>query len=112
MPASTGPVRTRRLRRAIAGLIEDRTAAAAAAGQDALCAAWQALESIALQDLAQRAQQLPQLIGYTLPSPPPAVALAYRLYQDATRATQLVQLNDAPHPLFMPLSGQALAVVS
>lgn len=83
--------------------------AAAAAGQDALYAAWQALESIVLQDLAQRVQQLPQLIAYTLPSPPPAVALAYRLYQDATRATQLVQLNDAPHPLFMPLSGQALA---
>ena len=91
------------------GLIEDRTAAAAAAGQDALYAAWQALESIALQDLPQRVQQLPQLITYTRPSPPTAVALAYRLYQDAMRAMQLVQLNDAPHPLFMPLSGQALA---
>jgi len=35
--------------------------------------------------------------------------MAYRLYQDATRATQLVQFNDAPHPLFMPASGKALA---
>jgi hypothetical protein len=43
----------------LAGLMEDRTAGAAAAGQDALYAAWQALESIALQDLAQRVQQLP-----------------------------------------------------
>jgi len=63
-----------------------------------------------LQDLALRAQQLPQLVGYARPSPPAALALAYRLYQDATRAMQLVALNDAPHPLFMPLSGQALAV--
>jgi len=37
------------------------------------------------------------------------LALAYRLYQDATRATQIVALNDAPHPLFMPLLGQVLA---
>lgn len=93
----------------LAALLEDRRAAAAAAGQNALYAAWQALASIALQDLAQRVQQLPQLIGYGLPSPLAAIALAYRLYQDATRATQLVQLNDAPHPLFMPLCGQALA---
>jgi prophage DNA circulation protein len=35
--------------------------------------------------------------------------LAYRLYQDATRASRLVALDDAPHPLFMPLSGCALA---
>jgi prophage DNA circulation protein len=38
------------------------------------------------------------------------LALAYRLYQDATRASELVALNDAPHPLFMPTSGKALAV--
>ncbi|HUB49344.1 MAG TPA: DNA circularization N-terminal domain-containing protein [Acetobacteraceae bacterium] len=92
----------------LAALLEDRTAAAAA-GQDALYAAWQAQESIALQDLAQRVQQLPQLVPYTRAAPPPALALAYRLYQDATRATQLVQLNDAPHPLFMPTAGRALA---
>jgi prophage DNA circulation protein len=94
----------------LAGLIDDRTLAAAVAGQDALFTALQALASVALQDLALRAQQLPQLIGYARPSPPPALALAYRLYQDATRATQIVALNDAPHPLFMPTSGTALAV--
>jgi prophage DNA circulation protein len=97
----------------LASLIDDRTSAAATAGQDSLYAAWQALASVALQDLALRTQQLPQLVGYTRPSPPAALALAYRLYQelyqDATRSTQLVQLNDAPHALFMPLSGQALA---
>jgi prophage DNA circulation protein len=37
------------------------------------------------------------------------LALAYRLYQDATRASELVALNDAPYRLFMPTSGKALA---
>ena len=83
--------------------------AAAAAGQDALFAAWQALASIVSQDLRLRAQQLPQLINYVRPKPPAALALAYRLYQDATHASELIALNDAPHPLFMPLSGRALA---
>jgi hypothetical protein len=49
------------------------------------------------------------VITYTRPSPPVALSLAYRLYQDATRASRLVALDDAPHPLFMPLSGCALA---
>ena len=93
----------------MAGLLDGRQLAAAAARQDALFAAWQALASVALQDLTLRAQQLPQLIGYTRPRPPAALALAYRLYQDATRATDLIALNDAPHPLFMPASGKALA---
>jgi prophage DNA circulation protein len=62
-----------------------------------------------LQDLTLRAQQLPQFIGYARLGPPVALALACRLYQDATRASELVALNDAPHPLFMPISGQAPA---
>jgi prophage DNA circulation protein len=82
---------------------------APAAGHDAPFAAWQALASVVLQDLTLRAQQLPQLIGYARPRPSAALALAYRLYQDATRASELVALNDAPHPLFMPTTGKALA---
>jgi prophage DNA circulation protein len=96
----------------LADLLDARQLAAAAAGQDALFAAWQALASVVLQDLTLRAQQLPQLIGYARPKPPVALALAYRLYQDATRATELVALNDAPHPLFMPTSGKTLAAGS
>jgi hypothetical protein len=94
----------------LAAMIDNRAMAAAAAGQDALYSSWQALASVASQDLALRAQQLPRLGSYTRQSPPPTLSLAYRLYQDAGRATQLVALNDAPHPLFMPLAGKALAV--
>jgi prophage DNA circulation protein len=35
--------------------------------------------------------------------------LAYRQYLDTTRASKVVALNDAPHPLFMPTSGKVLA---
>ena len=63
MPAWIGPVPTRPARRATNSPIclDARQLAAAAAGQDALFAAWQALASVALQDLTLRAQQLPQL---------------------------------------------------
>jgi prophage DNA circulation protein len=56
-----------------------------------------------------QAQQLPRLVTYTRPRPPAALSLAYRLYQDAARAPELVALNDAAHPLFMPMRGKALA---
>ena len=88
----------------LADLLDARQLAAAAAEQDALFAAWQALASVALQNLTLRAQQLPQLIGCTRPRPPAALEPAYRLYQDATSASELVALDDAPHPLFMPTS--------
>jgi prophage DNA circulation protein len=82
--------------------------AAAAAVQNALFAAWQAVASVALHDLTLRALQLPRPASYLRQSPPPALSRAYRLYQDVGRATQLVALNDGPHPLFMPLAGKVL----
>jgi hypothetical protein len=73
----------------LAALIDARAMAAAAAGQDALFTAWQALASISSQDLTLRAQQLPQLATYARPSPPAASSLAYRLNQDATAPRSL-----------------------
>jgi len=83
---------------AICALTLGLLAAPAAAGQDAPFAAWEALASVALQDLTLLAQQLPQRTRYTWPRPV-VLSLAYRRFQDAKRATQLVALNDAPHPL-------------
>ncbi|HBA7856845.1 TPA: multidrug DMT transporter permease, partial [Escherichia coli] len=37
-------------------------------------------------------------------SPQPSLALANRLYQDASRADELVQAVSPVHPAFMPLS--------
>ena len=39
----------------------------------------------------------------------PALVLAWKLYQDPSRAAELVARNDIPHPSFMPLRFNALA---
>jgi len=90
-------------------LIDTQAVAAADAGQDALYAAWQGVSALMMQDFIQRAQALPDLGPYATQSSLPALALAQRIYADASQADGLVALNAAPHPLFMPLAGMALA---
>ncbi len=90
-------------------LIDAQAVAAADAGQDALYAAWQGVSALMMQDFIQRAQALPDLGPYATQSSLPALALAQRLYADASQADRLVALNAALHPLFMPLAGMALA---
>ncbi len=90
-------------------LLDAQTNAAAAAGQDDLYRAWQAITALTMTDMIARAQSLPVLGPYTLPAPLPSLALAQRLYRDPTRAPQLEQLNDVAHPLFMPPIGVALS---
>ena len=85
---------------------------AGAVGQDAVFVGWQALASVALQDLTLWAQQLPLLIGYCGRGPPAASVLPYWLIRSADGQAILVALNDAPHPLFIPTSGKALAAKS
>ena len=60
-------------------------------------------------DLAVRGAQLPLLVEVTTPVSMPSLAEAWTLYQDTTREPQLVASADPPHPLFMPLSFDALA---
>jgi hypothetical protein len=92
----------------LASLIDDRTLAAAAAGQDSLYAAWQALASAALQDLGCGRSSFRSLSA----TPGRRRRQPWRwpigCIRDAGRATQVVVLNDAPHPLFMPAIGKAL----
>ena len=71
---------------------------------------WQVLASVALQDLTLRTQQTAAVDRLRAAEGlRRALVLAYRLYQDAVRASELVALNDTPHPLFMPTCGKALA---
>lgn len=93
----------------ITGLIDDQALAASAAGSDALCQAWDQLYAAVAQDLTLRGKGLPDVITLILGAPMPALALAQRLYQDATRAPELVARNDAIHPLFMPTTIEALS---
>ena len=42
------------------------------------------------------------IVTHTFEEHLPAIVIAQRLYQDGSRANELVKLNNAPHPLFMP----------
>lgn len=81
----------------------------AAAGNDPLVANWRAALAAAVTLLTAAATQAATLETMSFNAPLPAVVLAQRLYQDGTQADALVQLNAAPHPLFMPLSVEYLA---
>ncbi|ELN0130431.1 DNA circularization protein [Raoultella planticola] len=51
---------------------------------------------------------LSELMQINTNSPLPALALANRLYQDASRANELIQEANVPHPAFMPVSMKVL----
>lgn len=93
----------------LTGLVDAQAEAAAAAGDGALYESWQAIYAAVSADLTIRGKSLPDLITYKTASPLPALVLAQRLYQDAARAQELVARNAAPHPGFMPLTGEALS---
>jgi len=86
--------------------------AAADQGQDALYASLERLSALVTADLTSRAAELPDIVTYVIPGVLPSLALAERLYQDASRANELVARNDVPHPAFMPRKGEALRAVT
>jgi hypothetical protein len=76
-------------------------------------AAYQALISLhaaVAEDLSNREQTLPRLINISFATPLPALFIAQMIYQDGTRAAEIVAENKAPHPLFMPMSIRALSL--
>ncbi len=83
----------------IAGDLED----------DATYLAFRSLRAAVVLDLTVRGASLPALMTVTSGEPQPALTLAYRLYQDASRADELIVRADPVHPLFMPTSFEALS---
>lgn len=60
------------------------------------------------RDLIERGRPLAHVVGYETATPLPAVVLAHRLYQDASRRDELTLENSATdHPAFMPMTGRA-----
>lgn len=55
-----------------------------------------------VRDVAARAEFLLHRSTYTPQAVLPALVLAHRIYQDATRADELVARNGVAHPAFMP----------
>lgn len=60
------------------------------------------LRSAITRDVQERAEQLRQVASFTPATVLPSVVLAHRIYQDATRADELVQRNAVRHPAFVP----------
>jgi prophage DNA circulation protein len=59
--------------------------------------------------LVTTARPLPRMMGYQFATSLPSLVIAYRLYQDASRADQVVQENKIVHPAFCPAIGMALS---
>ncbi|WP_304308062.1 DNA circularization protein [Pseudacidovorax intermedius] len=55
-----------------------------------------------VRDVATRAELLKQRSSFTTLAVLPAVVVAHRVYQDATRADELVERNAVRHPAFVP----------
>lgn len=93
----------------VLAMIDRQSDAANRAGSDDLYRAWLALQALAIADLIERAQNLPMLVTYATKTSLPSLVLAQLFYQDANRADEMVALNDAPHPMFMPTAGVRLS---
>ena len=68
-----------------------------------------ALDAAITNFLVTTARPLPQMSAYRFAVVLPSLVLAHRLYQDASRADQLVAENKIVHPAFCPPVGIALS---
>lgn len=93
----------------VSDLIDAQAVVAGDQGDDTAYGGWMALYGAATNDLTVRAQRLPDLLAYQFADTLPSLAVAQRIYQDASRAPELVSRNAAPHPLFMPRDIEAIA---
>ena len=59
--------------------------------------------------LVTTARPLPQMVNYQFAVPLPSLVIAHRLYQDASRADQVVKENKIVHPAFCLPIGAALS---
>jgi prophage DNA circulation protein len=72
---------------------------------DAVFEALASVRSESIAELSTRGATLRPLRPYATPTPRPSLTLAQRLYQDPSRADELVARTGAVHPAFMPDAG-------
>jgi prophage DNA circulation protein len=68
-----------------------------------------ALDAAITNFLVVTARPLPQMTAYQFAAVLPSLVIAHRLYQDASRADQIVAENKIVHPAFCPPMGIALS---
>jgi len=93
----------------VTALFDAEILTAGDAGDDASYTALRTLRSSVVNDLQTRGGNLSPLVTMTFAGSLPALALAHRIYDDATRADQLIRQVEPIHPLFMPASFTALS---
>lgn len=70
--------------------------------EPALAAALEQLRTAVARDVSVRAELLRERSTFTPQAVLPALVLAHRIYQDATRSDELVARNAVRHPTFVP----------
>ena len=96
------------LRVMVCGAIDAEAIRTADAGWDASYQALRDLRTAVALDLAVRGATLAVLVEVETQASIPSLAEAWTLYQDTSREPGLVASANPQHPLFMPLSFQAL----
>lgn len=97
------------VRQLVCAALDDEATRCADAGRDASYLALRELRAAVALDLAVRGADLAGLVEVTTAQSTPSLAEAWTLYQDTSREPELVASARPPHPLFMPISFQALA---
>lgn len=96
------------LRSNICAIIDSEILIAGDQGQDDTYFSLKQLRQAVVQDLTSRGATLAPLVQVKLGSSLPALAVAYRFYQDIGRVDQVIAFGNPIHPAFMPTSFQAL----
>ncbi len=97
------------VRDAVCAALDAEITIAGDVGDDDSYAALRTMRAAAVDLLTTLGAQLPRLVTITTPASMPALALAYALYGDTTRADDLIARADPPHPAWMPTAFQALS---
>jgi len=97
------------LQAAMAALFDAEILASADAGDSSTYTALTQLRAQVLQDLAERAANLPSLVTVSRNTALPALVLAEQLYADGSRASDLIAIANPVHPAFMPVEFEALS---
>lgn len=97
------------IRNIVTAVIDDEITIAGDEGDDDTFLTLKQLRAAVVQDLTSRGAALAPLVTFKQGQNMPALALAYKFYQNTVRADQLIAFADPEHPAFMPVSFQALA---
>ncbi len=92
----------------VAGQLDTALLLAGDRGDDDLYTALMDVRTAFLNTMAQTSSGLSELMQINTAVPVPALVLANRLYQDASRANELIQEASVPHPAFMPTTMKVL----